>query len=332
MVGGASILFRLLATRRQPGRWFVVGSTMLTLGCGGDTSTNPRAPSPTAPAASAVASPVSKGMPGWMLPLATELRLPAADRTHPLPNVPNVLLSHGGLFLDGQKLASYKELAPEGRPMRVDQLFIALREKRKSGAYSVPPLSAGGGAADALWLPYRTGRLNFWVDASVSAAVVKSVHVTAGYAGFGHGAFVVRSRGGSGEFAVLPFNAPTPWASGATGRLAPEVIQRIVRANYGAFRKCYEAGLGRNRDLTGKVAARFVISEKGAVTSVKDAGSDIADLAVRDCVFAEMKKMTFPAPNGGIVTVVYPIVFSPADPPLFESGDPLRKDPQPPPN
>ena len=31
-----------------------------------------------------------------------------------------------------------------------------------------------------------------------------------------------------------------------TGRLPPQVIQMIVREKYETFRKCYEAGLGRN--------------------------------------------------------------------------------------
>ena len=38
-----------------------------------------------------------------------------------------------------------------------------------------------------------------------------------------------------------------------SGRLPPEVIQRIVRQNYGRFRMCYEQGLARNPNLEGRV-------------------------------------------------------------------------------
>jgi hypothetical protein len=35
---------------------------------------------------------------------------------------------------------------------------------------------------------------------------------------------------------------------------------------------------------------------------------------VVDCIVKEYEEITFPAPEGGIVTVVYPIKFSPGDP------------------
>ncbi len=36
------------------------------------------------------------------------------------------------------------------------------------------------------------------------------------------------------------------------------------------------------------------------------------DRAVVSCVLREFEKFTFPAPEGGVVTVVYPIMFSPS--------------------
>jgi len=41
------------------------------------------------------------------------------------------------------------------------------------------------------------------------------------------------------------------------GRLPPEVIQRIVRQNFGRFRNCYESSLRTNPSLTGRVAVKF---------------------------------------------------------------------------
>jgi hypothetical protein len=89
------------------------------------------------------------------------------------------------------------------------------------------------------------------------------------------------------------------------------VIQRIVREHFTAFRACYEKGLARNDQLTGKVTVRFVISREGKVSQAKDDGSDIPDSEVRDCVIDAFTKLEFPAPEGGIVTVVYPIMLAP---------------------
>lgn len=97
------------------------------------------------------------------------------------------------------------------------------------------------------------------------------------------------------------------------GRLPPEVIQRIVRQNYGRFRLCYENGLRTNPNLQGRVAVRFVIGRDGAVSNVSNGGSDLPDASVIQCVIRAYYGLSFPQPEGGIVTVVYPIMFSPGD-------------------
>jgi hypothetical protein len=97
------------------------------------------------------------------------------------------------------------------------------------------------------------------------------------------------------------------------GRLPPEVIQRIVRQNYGRFRLCYENGLRNNPNLQGRVSVRFVIGRDGAVSNVSNGGSDMPDAAVVQCVVRAYYGLSFPQPEGGIVTVVYPIMFSPGD-------------------
>lgn len=95
------------------------------------------------------------------------------------------------------------------------------------------------------------------------------------------------------------------------GRLPPEKIQKIVRASYDTFRKCYEAGLGRDPHLTGRVAIRFVIDLDGKVSSAQIADNTLPDCAVSACVRDKFKALAFPEPEGGIVTVVYPIWLEP---------------------
>src|SRR5262249_19771627 len=97
------------------------------------------------------------------------------------------------------------------------------------------------------------------------------------------------------------------------GRLAPEIIQRIVRQRFGRLRFCYEKGLVQNPDLQGRVTAKFVIDEDGNVASVVDGGSDLPDKTVVQCVLKAFADLKFPMPDGGKVIVVYPTVFSPAE-------------------
>lgn len=100
-------------------------------------------------------------------------------------------------------------------------------------------------------------------------------------------------------------------ATTVSGRLPPEVIQRIVRQNFGRFRMCYEQGLGRNPNLEGRVSVRFVIGRDGAVSNVANGGSDLPDSGVVSCVVSAFYGLSFPQPEGGIVTVVYPIMLAP---------------------
>jgi hypothetical protein len=96
------------------------------------------------------------------------------------------------------------------------------------------------------------------------------------------------------------------------GRIPPEVIQRTVRQNYGRFRMCYERGLTKNPNLEGRVSVRFVINREGAVQSVSSGSSDLPDSGVVGCVLSQFYSLGFPKPEGGIVTVVYPLMFTPS--------------------
>ena len=97
------------------------------------------------------------------------------------------------------------------------------------------------------------------------------------------------------------------------GHLPPEVIQRIVRQNFGRFRLCYQDGLRNNPSLQGRVSVRFIIDNHGGVSSAMNGGSDLPDAAVVSCVTRAFYGLSFPQPEKGIVTVTYPIAFSPAN-------------------
>ncbi len=142
-----------------------------------------------------------------------------------------------------------------------------------------------------------------------------------GTLGHGQGPLSTMSEGtglgfgnGSGALGGSHRSKPPSVRMGATsvsGRLPPEVIQRIVRQNFGRFRLCYENALRTNPNLSGRVTVGFVIGTDGAVTSASAGNAGIADAGMVSCVVRSFHRLQFPQPEGGVVRVTYPIVFSP---------------------
>ena len=133
---------------------------------------------------------------------------------------------------------------------------------------------------------------------------------------------------GHGRLGGSHKNSPPQVRMGATtvngSGIPTEVIQRIVRQNYGRFRLCYENGLRNNPNLQGRVSTRFVIDAQGSVRNVANGGSDLPDSGVVECVVKAYQSLSFPQPDSGqAVTVVYPIMFSPGDgaPPTKEEKE-----------
>ncbi len=96
-----------------------------------------------------------------------------------------------------------------------------------------------------------------------------------------------------------------------SGHIAPEVIQRVVRNNFGRFRNCYMNGLRDNPSLAGRVVARFTVDRQGMVSSAQDGGSSLPNRQVVSCVVKAFYSLSFPEHDGGIVTVVYPLALQP---------------------
>ncbi|HKQ19765.1 MAG TPA: AgmX/PglI C-terminal domain-containing protein, partial [Candidatus Eisenbacteria bacterium] len=219
----------------------------------------------------------------------------------------------------------------------------ALREAAEFGMIGLLNTGAGGdpnaptapwGRDDSLGNDPMSARGNMWGDSigdSFGAGGLGLSGIGEGGGGrgegiglgsigtIGHGAGTGTGQGfgsGHGRLGGSHSTRAPQVRMGATtvnGRLPPEVIQRIVRQNYGRFRLCYENGLRNNPNLQGRVSVRFVIGRDGAVSNVSNGGSDMPDAAVIQCVVRAYYGLSFPQPEGGIVTVVYPIMFSPGD-------------------
>ena len=113
------------------------------------------------------------------------------------------------------------------------------------------------------------------------------------------------TRGGSSSK-----SGDAPTELGTTGHLAREKIEAVVRKNHGVFRECFEKTHGRNRRLKGQVVVRFIIDRDGRVSLSELEKSTLADEEATSCIVDGFRKLRFPRPDGGVVTVVYPMKFS----------------------
>lgn len=101
-------------------------------------------------------------------------------------------------------------------------------------------------------------------------------------------------------------------ATTVTGGLPPEVVQRVVRRQFGRIRYCYEKGLTNSPTLAGKITTSFTINATGTPEGIST-NSDLSDKEVVSCVNSTFAALSFPKPEGGVVKVTFPISFSPGE-------------------
>lgn len=253
---------------------------------------------------------------------------PAQRASPPQPPSPLVCAADVRLVVDAGSERFVVGTIPAGKPVRVvdrgPELSAVLVggafEARSQAHLAVPsrdiavgctPASEAASAADPV--PDVTS----FSDA-IDRLDGSDFGIVAPASGIGIGTFGAGGLGGLG-------GAPRPAGSrsvpsireGAvqvTGRLPPEVVQRIVRQNFGRFRLCYERGLKANPSLAGRVSVRFVIDATGAVASASDAGSTLPSPDTVGCVVRSFGQLSFPQPESGAVTVVYPMELAPRPP------------------
>jgi hypothetical protein len=94
------------------------------------------------------------------------------------------------------------------------------------------------------------------------------------------------------------------------GRLAVQQIESVAENGFKLYAFCMREGLHRNMRLSGRVRLRFTIDPNGRVRDVNDAGSDLGDLEVIDCVAEAFYAMRFPEPEGGSVHLEYSLLLN----------------------
>jgi hypothetical protein len=110
---------------------------------------------------------------------------------------------------------------------------------------------------------------------------------------------------------ALPVSAPVSDAK-IQGRLAPELIRDVVRASLAQAKDCYTDALAAHPALQGEIATRLVIRQDGSVEGVTVERSTLNDAAMTACVTGVFSALKFPGSDGGIATIIYPVVFAPA--------------------
>ena len=96
----------------------------------------------------------------------------------------------------------------------------------------------------------------------------------------------------------------------AKGTISREAIARVINKNLGEVQYCYERALLKKPGLKGKLVLEWRISTSGRVSRVRQKLSTIQSAEVATCIIKKLGKWRFPKPQGGIVVVSYPFIFS----------------------
>lgn len=102
-----------------------------------------------------------------------------------------------------------------------------------------------------------------------------------------------------------------PGPVSVNGRLPVDVVQRILRSRTRQLRECYESALAKNPKLQGTFTTRFVVGTDGSVVTAQESAPELGDASVSACLIGLVRKLTFPKPESGVVTVVFTLTFTP---------------------
>ncbi len=119
--------------------------------------------------------------------------------------------------------------------------------------------------------------------------------------GFGSGA---GRLGGSHRSRPPTVRMATPNVS---GRMAPEVIHRVIRQRFWRIRRCYDAALQQQPGLAGTATVRFLIDRAGLAHGTRASGPFGEPML--NCIKQTFMSLRFPQTDSGNVTVRYPIRF-----------------------
>jgi hypothetical protein len=122
----------------------------------------------------------------------------------------------------------------------------------------------------------------------------------------GYGKVTLVGAGGTSNSFFEPIESEA-WTEGGLDRNA---IAAVINRHLSEVRFCYEQGLQKKPNLSGRVSMNFIIGASGNVTTAKINNSSLGHAPVENCIRDRLKTWKFPQPHGGVnVKVNYPFAL-----------------------
>ncbi len=100
--------------------------------------------------------------------------------------------------------------------------------------------------------------------------------------------------------------------SDVDGTIDKKGVSRVLRGRQRMFQQCYETALKTNSKLQGKLVVEFTIGASGRVIDARVVKDGLNSSAVSRCVTSALKRLRFPRPDDGEVTITNSFVFQPS--------------------
>ncbi|OYZ23092.1 MAG: hypothetical protein B7Y39_06275 [Bdellovibrio sp. 28-41-41] len=122
----------------------------------------------------------------------------------------------------------------------------------------------------------------------------------------GYGKVTLVGAGGTSNSFFEPIESEA-WTEGGLDRNA---IAAVINRHLSEVRFCYEQGLQKKPNLSGRVSMNFIIGPSGSVSTAKINNSSLGHAPVENCIRDRLKTWKFPQPHGGVnVKVNYPFAL-----------------------
>jgi hypothetical protein len=95
------------------------------------------------------------------------------------------------------------------------------------------------------------------------------------------------------------------------GKIDKKSVASTIRRRQDGFQACYESALKSNSKLAGKIVVEFTIDSTGKVSDARVVKDGLGSSEVSGCVVTLLKRLRFPAPSDGDVTISNSFVFQP---------------------
>ncbi|MBZ0274357.1 AgmX/PglI C-terminal domain-containing protein [bacterium] len=93
------------------------------------------------------------------------------------------------------------------------------------------------------------------------------------------------------------------------GAMSPEAVLRVISANLGGVRSCYERSLKYNPNIAGRFFVQITVGADGSVANVEVLDDTLRYGDLTNCLVKRVYAWRFPAPMGGRYVFSYPFTF-----------------------